>query len=121
MNASGTIATLLSNRGGEVDGCTLSDGTLVKFPPHFSKTFQERFKVGGPIEVQGKRHETREGEIHLHAQQFQIGNETVAVPPPHPKKHGSHQAVAESQNSPASNEAILDELRAVRKLLETRN
>ena len=110
MNAKGTIREFHSNRHGDVDGLFLSDGTEVKVPPHQGAELQELAKVGAEIRVQGRRHETPHGDVHLHADRITAteSGRTFERDEPH---HGPH--------APPHHAEIMKELREIRHLIES--
>jgi len=58
--------------------------------------------------VDGRRHETPKGDIHLHANRISSGNTVIEIDRPEPKKHEVHPPHVQ----------IVDELRKIRELLE---
>lgn len=109
MTVTATVREILSNRHGDVDGLLLSDGTEVKVPPHQGDALQELAKVGSEVRVEGRRHETPHGDIHLHADRVvsTSSGRTFERDEPH---HGRHEP---------PHVEILRELREVRRLLES--
>lgn len=67
MTAKGTVRELITNRAGDVDGLRLEDGTEVKFPPHQGKELKTLVSKGDVVRIEGHRHETPKGDVHLHA------------------------------------------------------
>lgn len=132
MEASGVVAELSVNPHDDVDGFTLEDGTVVKFPPHQGAKLAELVAVGAKVEVKGRRHETPHGDVHLHADRITVANTGESLqrdeprdrplpPPPHaggPREHGLHDRDAAPAAPP--HEEILRELREIRRLLEER-
>jgi hypothetical protein len=53
--AQGTVAQLLINPNGDVDGLLLADGTQVQFPPHLSPNVIQITRPGDAVIVQGFR------------------------------------------------------------------
>lgn len=131
MNATGKIREFASNRHGDVDGLLLIDGTEVKLPPHQGRELQDLVKVGDEVRVEGRRHETPRGDIHLHADRItavgsgrSIERDGPGRPghvPPHEREHGPRGRGPGARPAPpheAQFEEILKELREVRRLLE---
>lgn len=52
-SVTGTVQQYLLNPHGEVDGLLLSDGTVVKFPPHLGMTLATSMKTGDAVTVVG--------------------------------------------------------------------
>ncbi|WP_010588113.1 OB-fold nucleic acid binding domain-containing protein [Schlesneria paludicola] len=109
MTVTATVREFHSNRHGDVDGLILSDGTEVKVPPHQGAELQEFAKIGSEVRVEGRRHETPHGDIHLHADRVAStsSGRTFERDEPH---HGHHEP---------PHVEILRELREVRRLLES--
>lgn len=70
MNAHGKLVQFHWNRHGELDGFRLDDETEVKFPPHLAHSLEASINVGATVLVQGRRHVTPKGDVHLHADQI---------------------------------------------------
>lgn len=49
------VTRLLTNPYGEVDGLRLSDGTIVRFPPHLAEALTAAVQVGDRVRVIGRR------------------------------------------------------------------
>lgn len=131
MNAQEKVRELTKNPHGDVDGLTLGDGTLVKFPPHQGRELERLIHDGDEVRIAGRRHETPRGEIHLHADKITVvrSGEVIerAEParrpgPHHGPHHGPHgpgpREAAEAPPTREQFDEILRELREVRKLLE---
>lgn len=131
MQASGKIVAYSENPRGDVDGLVLADGTEIKLPPHQSAELQSFARKGDLVEVDGRKHVTRGGAVHLHADRIENENsgkvlmrdEPEGPPaPPRPPRNDDDRArnrpTAETPPTGASNEEILTELRALRRLLE---
>ena len=52
-SVNGTVQQYLLNPHGEPDGLLLSDGTVIKFPPHLGVALASHVKPGDPVEVIG--------------------------------------------------------------------
>jgi hypothetical protein len=109
MTATGKVAEFLTNRHGDVDGLLLSDGTEVKVPPHQGIELQELTKVGAEVRVEGRRHETPKGDVHLHADRIVATESGRALERDEPHK---------GRNAPPHVE-IIEELREIRRLIES--
>jgi hypothetical protein len=110
MQATGTIQAFMTNPHGDVDGLRLSDDTEVKFPPHQGDSLHALAKAGDEVRVEGRRHETPRGDIHLHADRIvaTASGRVLERDEPH-------------RGRPAPpHEEILHELRKLRRLIETR-
>ncbi len=133
MQAEGKVRQYAKNPHGDVDGLILEDGTEVKLPPHQSQELTALVKKGDAVKVEGNRHVTPRGEIHLHATTITAVDSGKTLqrdkdhgpPPPHhggPKggpKGGPHR----HEQGPPPHEArvqeeILRELKAIHHLLE---
>jgi len=53
MNTSGTVARLLYTDRGDVNGALLSNGTVVRFPPHVGAALQDGLQPGRPLFARG--------------------------------------------------------------------
>ncbi len=115
MKAKGKIVEIQENKHGDADGFVLSDGTTVKFPPHVGESLIKDLKVGQQISVNGRRHETPKGEVHLHADEITSGGYTYTIDAPKPPKHGPDR---EDWMTKRQADEMLTELRAIRALLE---
>jgi hypothetical protein len=107
MTKAGTFREFVTNPHGDVDGLLLSDGTEVKVPPHQGSELMSVVKEGDEIRIEGRRHETPHGEIHLHADRI-IGSSA-----------GKVFEREEPAGRAAENAEILKELREIRRLLES--
>lgn len=109
MSAKGTIKEFVSNRHGDVDGFLLSDGTEVKLPPHQAAELRRLAKVGAEVSVDGRRHETPKGDVHLHADRIvdTASGRAIERDEPHKGRHVPPHV------------EILDELRELRRLIES--
>lgn len=120
MHAAGEVTDYARNPHGEVDGLMLKDGTEVKFPPHQSRELQEFVAVGDQVRIEGRRHVTPKGDIHLHADLVEADGQTIEREGPgHGPKNGPKAGPRERepQNGP-TNADLLRELKAIRQLLE---
>lgn len=115
MKAEGTIVSLHENHHGDVAGFMLSDDTEVKFPPHNWEALLEGMKVGDEAVVKGRRHETPEGDVHLHAEEITAGGFVYTIDRPKPPKHGHEDWMTRRQA-----DDLLEEVRAIRELLTKR-
>lgn len=123
MKATGIVEELAKNKHGDIDGLLLKDGIVVKFPPHQGEELEALVKPGDEVRVAGRRHETPDGEIHLHADKITLTatgrslerDEPAAPPPPRTNKPGRHGP----KDAVPPHEQILAELRSLRKLIES--
>ncbi|APP86677.1 hypothetical protein ABQZ99_001240 [Xanthomonas hortorum pv. vitians] len=53
LQAEGRIERLVYGPGGETNGALLSDGTLVRMPPHLALQFGDLLRTGAPLSVSG--------------------------------------------------------------------
>ncbi|CAD7721267.1 hypothetical protein LMG31886_02450 [Xanthomonas hydrangeae] len=53
LQAEGRIERLVYGPGGETNGALLSDGTLVRMPPHLALQFGDVLRTGAPLSVSG--------------------------------------------------------------------
>ncbi len=124
---SGKVERFVTNREGDVDGFALADGTEVKVPPHQGAELQSFLKTGETVQVDGRRHVTPEGEVHLHADRISSAgrdwtrDEDAAGrrPPRRPDASlapGALPAPPKPEN--AVNAEVLRELRELRRLVE---
>jgi hypothetical protein len=110
MTAKGKVSEFHVNRHGDVDGFLLSDGTEVKLPPHQAGDLEALVQVGSQVWIEGRRHETPHGDIHLHADQIMdtASGRTLERDEPNGKGHVP------------PHEEILKELRELRRLIEAK-
>jgi hypothetical protein len=126
MNARGAVTEMNDNRHGDVDGFVLSDGTEVKFPPHQAEQLSGLVRRGDEVRVEGRRHETPHGDIHLHADRITAVASGRALDrdepglPPREARPAPERRAPDDRDAPhaASNDEILRELRALRRLVE---
>lgn len=121
MKAKGTISSFHENHHGDVDGFTLDDDTEVKFPPHVGESLQDGMSVGTKVNVKGQRHETPEGDIHLHADEITADGYTYTIDQPKGPKPPKHGPPHEDWMTRKQADDVIKELRAIRELLETRS
>ena len=133
MNATGTVQAFVSNRHGDVDGLRLSDGTEVKLPPHLGDELQALTKIGEKVRIEGRRHETPEGDVHLHADRIVATASGRALERDEPPKMATRSSTARTATSGRSlerdephkgraappHEEVLQELRELRRLIES--
>jgi hypothetical protein len=119
MKAKGKIVSFHENKHGDVDGFMLSDDTTVKFPPHMGESLGKELKIGTEVSVNGKRHETPKGDIHLHADDITAEGYVYTIDAPKPPKHGpQHGPGQEDWMTKKQADEMLSELREIRKLME---
>ncbi len=131
MSVRGKVTELHENREGIIDGFKVDAKTEVKFPPHQSKAIMASVQVGGEVVINGRRHETPKGDIHVHADRISSGDSEIAIdrpepktndgPPPHAKMgpQGHESGVKEDREyGKPPHVQIVDELRKIRELLE---
>ena len=106
MEAAGTIHEFVTNRHGDVDGFVLKDGTEIKIPPHQGVELQSAAEVGDEVLIEGRRHETPRGDIHLHADRITMKATGKVLDRDGPEVRRDNYA------------QILQELREIRRLLE---
>ncbi len=119
MSATAQVTEYATNPHGDVDGLILKGGTIVKFPPHQSDELQDVVKIGDEVTIEGRRHVTPHGEVHLHADTIRTEDKSIRR---EGWKHGpkpSHAPRAGDPEEP-TNAEILKELREIRKLLSER-
>ncbi|AMV31525.1 hypothetical protein VN12_05360 [Pirellula sp. SH-Sr6A] len=120
MSVEGKVTALARNPHGDIDGLMLQEGTIVKFPPHQSSDLQELVQVGDEVEIEGRRHVTPHGEVHLHADIIRANGKTVEREgPKRGPKPPKHSTWADDSKEP-TNVEILRELREIRKMLSER-
>lgn len=127
MNAVGKVVQFHKNDHDDVDGFQLADGTLVKTPPHQGAVLQQIVSAGAEVKIEGRKHVTPQGDVHLHADQVEV----VATgktfkrdapggkhpgPKPKPGPHARHD-----DEDGVTNADLLKELQHIRRLLEEAN
>ena len=115
MKAKGKIVSFHENKHGDTDGFVLSDDTEVKFPPHMGESMTKDLKVGTEVSINGRRHETPKGDVHLHAEEITADGYVYTIDAPKPPKHGPGH---EDWMTKRQADEMLSELRAIRKLME---
>jgi hypothetical protein len=128
MKARGAIAELLSNPHGELDGFRLKDDTEVKFPPHLGAELEAIIKPGELVRIDGRKHITPKGDVHLHADRIEVVATGTAIerhPPkptgpggPWPEPLHENARTREFDALQRTQDQILQEVRDLRKLLE---
>lgn len=144
MNAKGTVRSYATNPDGDVDGLILADGVEVKMPPHQGEELQRLVSKGDEVRVEGRRHETPEGDVHLHADRVTVISTGKSIerdeprdrrPPPRGKRgpaadrgpeRGPGRGPAAGPGTEADrpeppHEEILRELREIRRLIEAQS
>lgn len=76
----GPVTRLLTNPYGDIDGLRLSDGTIVRFPPHMADALTAAVKVGDRVRIIGRR-ETA-GSVKADAVVNSATGQTVYDQPP---------------------------------------
>ncbi|MGN6544920.1 MAG: OB-fold nucleic acid binding domain-containing protein [Aureliella sp.] len=120
MKAAGKVVQYGRNPHGDVDGLKLEDGTLVKFPPHQSRQLQDLVAVGDEVSIDGRRHVTPQGDVHLHADQITAHGKTLEREGPKHGPKGPKHGPGAAEEQP-TNADLLRELKAIRELLEKRD
>lgn len=134
MSVRGKVTEMHENREGIVDGFLIDAKTEVKFPPHQSTAITANVQVGSEVVVDGRRHETPKGDVHLHADRISSGDSVVPIdrpgpkrhegPPPHakkdPKGNGGPKGDTkhDDDHGQPPHVQIVDELRKIREVLE---
>lgn len=113
MNATGTLVEFHLNRHGDLDGFRLNDETEVKFPPHLAHELEACVAVGAIVLVEGRRHLTPKGDIHLHVDRI-VNQVTQAVV----SRHEPFRSVGHDTASQPSHSDILKEIKELRLLIE---
>lgn len=111
----GGVEYFHENPHGDVDGIYLADGSEIRFPPHLGSDLFEALPFGQVIQVNATVHITKHDDVHLHAHKV-VNVETGEVllekePHVHKPKGPKHRV---------DNAEVLNELKAIRKLLEGR-
>ncbi|WP_254507507.1 hypothetical protein [Anatilimnocola floriformis] len=101
MTADGEVKGYEKNPKGEIDGLVLTNGTVVKMPPHRAVGLKDNFPVGSQVHIEGRRHVTPAGDVHLHADKITAADDR-----------------ADAVSDKATMVEVLRELRAIRALLE---
>lgn len=127
MSVTGTITEFHTNKGGDVDGFMLDDEAIteVKFPPHLVADVQAKLAKGEQVTVQGDRHETPHGDIHLHAREIKTADNTITVERPEPKPHHDNAGPKPKKDKEGpkgdggkhQHDEIMHELREIRALI----
>jgi hypothetical protein len=80
VSAKGTVSRFLTNPDGDVDGFLMSDGALVRFPPHLSAQLTSTLRPGDNVQIDG----WRDAGGNLKAQRItdaRSGQQLVDTPP----------------------------------------
>ncbi len=118
MNAAGKVTEYARNPHGDVDGLILKDGTEVKFPPHQSRALQDLVAIGDKVTIEGRRHVTPRGDVHLHADQIEAHGQTIEREGPRHGPKGPKHGPGAAEHDGPTNADLLRELKAIRQLLE---
>ena len=131
-NTSGEVREFAKNPHGDVDGLLLADGTAVKLPPHRGRELQALVKTGEKVRIEGRRHRTPHGDVHLHADRIvatasgkTLEREDPADAPHRHKDDVGPDAKDRPEGTPPREAGadpvqrqILDELKGLRRHLE---
>lgn len=127
MKVTGKIRSFATNRHQDVDGLILEDATEVKLPPHQGRELQALVKIGDEVRIEGHRHETPHGDIHLHADLITAvaSGRSIERVDPHRPGHAQpgHARPGHHPEAPfhaPQLDEILNELKVIRQLLEAR-
>ena len=118
MNAADTVTDYAKNPHGEIDGLILKAGTVVKFPPHQARELKGLVAIGDKVTIEGRRHVTPEGDIHLHADQIAANGKSIKREEPKLGPKGPEHGPGEFRPGGPTNAELMRELKAIRQLLE---
>jgi hypothetical protein len=100
----GIVKSFHESPKGDVDGLALEDGTEVRFPPHLGKQVTEIVALKDEIQIDGHKHTGPKGDTHLRADGIKNlkSDKSLAIDSPPPK-----------------DQEMLNEIRAIRALLDS--
>lgn len=87
----GSVAAVIPNEAGDIDGLLLASGQEVHLPPHFSPALRRRLKLGDTVEIRGVKPRDVDLLVAV-AVRFEDGAE-VSGPPRQGKKPRRDHAV----------------------------
>jgi len=109
MEVLGIIEEYACNPDGHVDGLILMDESVIKVPGHLGDGLQALFSIGESVHAVGRRHETRHGDVHLHAEQITSAGSGKVLHRRPPNGSGQHARLQQD---------ILRELKTLREMMQ---
>ncbi|MEH2367357.1 hypothetical protein [Nostoc sp.] len=80
LSTEGTAQNWLVGHRGEINGVIISNGTIVKFPPHVSEQLASMANIGNTIQAKGFGTRNRYGQI-LEATALSVNGQSVSLQP----------------------------------------
>ncbi|MEH1951979.1 MAG: hypothetical protein V7K77_34250 [Nostoc sp.] len=80
LSAEGTAQNWLVGHRGEINGVIISNGTIVKFPPHVGEQLASMANIGNTIQAKGFGTRNRYGQI-LEATALSVNGQSVSLQP----------------------------------------
>ncbi|OYD89759.1 hypothetical protein CDG76_33665 [Nostoc sp. 'Peltigera membranacea cyanobiont' 210A] len=80
LSAEGTAQNWLVGHQGEINGVIISNGTIVKFPPHVGEQLASIANIGNTIQAKGFGTRNRYGQI-LEATALSVNGQSVSLQP----------------------------------------
>ena len=123
VELTGKVQEFRTNHHDEVDGFSLVDGTVVRFPAHIASEIEGGIERGDEVRIVGAHHETSHGDIHLRASFIEClkSDFKIEIDRAEKKKRKGDRLGHDDNDrvSPPYRE-ILAEIAAIRALLEDR-
>lgn len=119
MEAVGVVKRFRINRNGDVNGFELTDGIVVKTPSSQSEKILGHVKRGDEVRIEGRRAINRDGAVRLVAEKIHILHNGEVFQ----GRAGARMRQGTAPRNAAAlamGEAILIELREIRRLLDER-
>ena len=119
----GKVQDFRTNHHNEVDGFSLVDGMVVRFPAQMASEIEGRISRGDEVRVVGAHHETSHGDIQLRASLIECLKSDFKVEidrADKKKRKGNHARNEDSGRVSPPYREILAEITAIRALLEDR-
>lgn len=123
VELTGMVQDFRTNHHDEVDGFSLVDGTVVRFPAQIAPEIEGRISRGDEVRIVGAHHETSHGDIQVRASFIEClkSDFRIEIDRAEKKKHkGNHARNEDSERVSPPYREILAEIKVIRALLEDR-
>ena len=123
VELTGQVHDFRTNLHDEVDGFSLVDGTVVRFPAQIASEIEGGIERGDEVRIVGAHHETSHGDIQLRASLIECLKSDFKIEidrADKKKRKGNHARGVDSTHVSPPYREILAEITAIRALLEDR-
>ena len=123
VELTGKVQDFRTNHHEEVDGFSLVDGTVVRFPAQIASEIDGRISRGDEVRIVGAHHETSRGDIQLRASVIECLKSDFRIEinrADQKKRKGNSVRHEDSTHVSPPYREILAEITAIRALLEDR-